>query len=214
MSRFNRTGSVHVRSLLDVSVRMALRNFHKLIWLYIAYAFLAGLCLCRKWLYVFVLWDSLGTLVATGISFAYVSSESGMSRLKCVLSRQGLTNFFIYMMRSFLYYQMAMSLMSRASTVTWKFTLLLAVNYATFFYSCFLFEGMTLSFALTCKFAFHLSFFAIPMSQSFTVFFLAMLLQALAPLTLGFTVWVTYMLRVCMFISICGSGTNIATVLY
>ena len=210
MARFNRSGTIDIYCVLCLSVSVSLKHVIPLILLYVAYA---ALCLvsfhfCLP--LVFVVVDAIASLCATSISFSFVTSESVGSRVHRMLSLQGLGLFFIQMLRSFVSYYILAGFLARDSSVTFRLLVLLLINYFTYFHACFVCEGLNLSFLETWTFSLNLMFSVIPFMKSVSVFFLGTFLQFIAPLTLGFTSWVSYMTRVFVFIAVCGSGSNLA----
>ena len=210
MARFNRSGTFDIYCLLCLSVSVSLKHVIPLILLYISYLSVCVLSFhfCLPW--VFVLVDALASLCATSISFSFVTSESLGSRVARLVSLQGLGLLTVQMVRSIVLYYIVTGFLARDSSVTFRLLLLLLINYFTYFHACFVCEGLNLSFLEKWSFSLNLMCSEIPFMKSVSVFFLGMFLQSVAPLTLGFTGWVGYMIRVFVFIAVCGSGSNLA----
>ena len=211
MARFNRSGTIDICRVLNSSVAIYGDHVIPLVSLYLVYASLCLLSFHYLLFWLFIPVDVLASLLATSISFSIITSESFGSRLHRLFSLQGLGSAMIQAVRSTIYYYIYTGFVDRASTVTFRLLLLLVVNYLMFFHTCFVFEGLNLSFLETCAFSLNLMFSAIPFMKGLYVFFLGMFLQLVAPLTLGFTGWVGYMIRVFVFIAICGSGSHVST---
>jgi hypothetical protein len=114
------------------------------------------------------------------------------------------------MASSLIIYLTMKSALDRASTLSARFLLLMLVGHVTYFHSCFVFEGLSLSFVDVCSFTLQLSYFAIPLAQSLAIWVIALTLHLLAPFTIGFTMWTAYVMRGLVFLAVCGSGSGIA----
>lgn len=211
MARFNRSGTIDICRVLSSSIAIYGDHVVPLVLLYLIYIFFCVLSFRYELFWVFVPIDAIASLLATSISFSIITSESFSSRLHRLLSLQGFGAALIQGVRSTIYYYIFIGFVTRASTITFRLLLALLVNYLTFFHTCFVFEGLNLSFHETCVFSLNLMFFAIPFMKSLNVFFLGMFMNLAAPFTLGFTAWVGYMIRVFVFIAICGSGSHVAS---
>jgi hypothetical protein len=118
----------------------------------------------------------------------------------------------IQMVRSLLLFVTVQSAIHRASTLTSRFLLSMIFSYVIYFHPCFMFEGVALDTAVACWFTLQLSFIAIPFSQSLAIFLLSLILHGLGPFTFGLSVWTAYLMRVLVFLAVCGSGNTMTTV--
>jgi hypothetical protein len=139
-----------------------------------------------------------------------VASERWHSRLHYLLSKRGFVSFLLQMLRSLLLFLALKSALQRASTLTGRSLFCMIVGYVTYFHPCFMFEGMSVSLSVSCSFTLQLSFIAMPLAQSIQIFLIAIPLHIMGPLTFGISVWAAYVMRVLVFLAICGSGTTMA----
>jgi hypothetical protein len=212
LNRFNRSGSVNFHSIFRSSFFSTIHHCFSLSFFSVIYwsVFLFALKLSLPM--VFVPFDAIADLIATSVAFSVITSERIYERFRFLFSRQGLAAYVLQIIRSFLLYQTLESIRHRRSTATSKFFFLMLFRYMAYFQSCFVFEGLSLAFTSSCWFSLQLSFFAIPIVQSLGLFLSGMLLYAVAPLTLGLASWVAYFMRAFVFLAVCGSGTNVASI--
>lgn len=208
MNRYGRIGSVNIYATFKLAARVVSKHFDKLAMLYVPYACLYIAAVRYRSSFLFVMVELMASIVASSASMSLATSQGFTLRARMPMSMSGAIACLLQVMKSLVYWWLIVGLMGRTSRVPAQAMLLLFMNYATLFYWYFLLEGVPLSFGATISFPLRLSFFTIPALQSCTVFLLAMFLQILAPLTLGFTGWIAYVLRACAFLAFCGSGTN------
>jgi hypothetical protein len=212
LNRFNRSGSVNIRSIFKSSFFCAIHHCISLAILSILYWAIFFLAFRLSFSIIFVPVDALSDLIATSVAFSILTNERLCARLHLLFSRQGLAAYLLQLIRSFLLHHTLESIRSRRSTATGKFFILMLFRYMTYFQSCFVFEGLSLAFSSSCSFSLQLSFFTIPYVQSLGLFVSGMILIAIGPLTLGLGSWVAYFMRAFVFLAVCGSGTNVASI--
>jgi hypothetical protein len=211
LNRFNRSGNLRISSILSASFRLTISHFPSLISLYLPFLVFLFLTVRHQLILLFVPTNAIASLFATSAVFSIIANEKLYSRFRFILSRQGIVAFFVQMGSSFIIYLTMKSAWERASTITGRFLLLMIVNHITYFHSCFVFEGLSLSLVRICSFTVQLSYFVIPFVQSIAIWIVALVLHLLAPFTIGLTVWMAYVMRGLVFLAVCGSGTTIAT---
>jgi hypothetical protein len=211
LNRFNRSGNIHVSSVLTTAFRITISHVTFLVALYLPLLVFLLLAVHRRWILLFVPTNALASLFATAAVFSLIAGERCYSRVRYILSRQGAVALLVQMASSLIIYSTMKSALDRASTLTGRFLFLMLFSHVTYFHSCFVFEGLSLSFADVCSFTVQLSYFAIPLVQSLAIWLVALSLHLLAPFTIGFTVWAAYVMRGLVFLAVCGSGTTIAS---
>jgi hypothetical protein len=212
LTRFNRTGNVDLINVLSLAFRTTMTHIGSLISLYSVYFVLSILAIRHRLVFVFVPLQAVCTLVGTSMSFSVIAGESSVSRFRFLFSKSGFATFSIQMVRGLLIYKTIEGALVRASSTTGLFLLLMLVNFLTYFHSCFIFDGLSLSMLSTCSFSLRVSLFAIPVIQGFVMFLFGTLLQAAGPFTFGLTAWISFFMRGFVFLAICGSGTNMTTI--
>jgi hypothetical protein len=210
LNRFNRSGNLRLCSVISTAFRLTSAHLSFLVGVYIPFLIFLVLTVHRRWILLFVPTNAIGSLFATSAVFSIISGEKFWSRARYILSRQGIVAFVVQMTTSFIIYVTMKSAIDRASTITGQFLLLVLVSHVTYFHSCFVFEGLSLSFVDVCSFTVQLLCSAIPIVQSIAISVVALALHLLAPFTVGVTVWMAYVMRGLVFLAVCGSGTTIA----
>jgi hypothetical protein len=212
LNRFNRSGSISIRSILKSSFLCTVRHLIPLCLLFVIYFVVLATSFQLGLILVFVPFEAIADLVATSVTFSVITGERLHTRLHFLCSRQGVVAWSIQILRAFLLYHTLQAICARKSTATGRFFFLMLFRYMTYFQSCFVFEGLSLTFLSTCSFSLQLSFFAIPCVQSLGLFVSGIFCSIIAPLTFGFAGWTAYLMRGFVFLAVCGSGTNIANV--
>jgi hypothetical protein len=212
LDRFNRSGIISICSIFSASLAVIAKHYKLLILSYLLFFIPLIICFFHNSVYLFAILHALTNLLATSVTFSLIAGDRFYARFPLIFSKQGLTAFLIQLVKSFLLYQTLKCLCARSSTLTVHFLLLVIARYVTFFHSCFVFEGFSLSFAATCAFSLQLAFFAVPLAQLLGLFVSGLAMGIVAPATLGMAAWAAYFMRALVFLAVCGSGTNIQNV--
>jgi hypothetical protein len=212
LDRFNRSGFISICSILSSSINSVAPHCKFLILAYLLYFVCLIGAFFSNHVFLFVILQSLSHLLATAMTFSLIAGSPFYDRFALIFSMPGLTAFGIQTVKSLILYHTLRSIYVRSSAITVNFIVLIIAHALTLFHSCFVFEGLSLSFGATCSFSLQLSFFAIPLLQLLGLFLSGMAMSALAPVTLGLAEWTSYFMRAFVFLAVCGSGTNIQNI--
>jgi hypothetical protein len=212
LNRFNRSGNITVCSVFSSAYHLTIRHFRLFILLYVPYAAVIVGPLFKGWLLLFVSIDAISSLCASSCAFAIIANDKWHSRLRFFFTKQGIVSLLIQMMRSLLLFLTVQSAVQRASTLTGQFLFSMIFSYVVYFHPCFMFEGVALDTDVACWFTLQLSFIAVPFSQSLAIFLLSVFLHGMGPFTFGLSVWTAYVMRVLVFLAVCGTGNTMTTV--
>lgn len=211
LNRFNRTGNIELCELFAPSTRFVRRNLKFMTLLYFPFSIFVMISLYYNLPALYVVVDSIFSLVATSICFSLIAGEEHSSRLHFLLSYQGFSALIIQLLRSISFVLTALSLYHRKSTTNIRLLFTILLRFLTHYHSCFTFEGRALSVTAAFSFSFRLSVKAIPIVQSFSIEFLMELLSVLGLVTFGFTRWLSLAIRSYVFLAVCGSGSALLT---
>ena len=199
LNRFNRTGTFNIFELFGPSFKLLKQHIKLLTFIYFSYLLIAFLCFIFQLHLLFIFSDSLINLIQTSICFSLVAGENYLSRLDFIFIFQGLSALFMQIVLSFLTLTTFLSLIHQKSTTIFIFFILAIIHCLFFYFSCFPFEGRTLSILHSISFSLRLSIKAIPIIQSFSIILILSIMNWVGFISFGITSWISFILKAHIF---------------